>query len=61
MYDFNLFENLMIHADAGTVVNVTTNGTTGPVNAYTGVHDPSETNRYSMSSTMKTYYDTELL
>lgn len=61
MYDFHLFENLMIHADAGTVVNVTTNGTTGPVNAYTGVHDPSETNRYSMSSTMKTYYDTELL
>jgi N4-gp56 family major capsid protein len=57
----HLFQNLLIHADAGTNVNLTTNGTTGPVNAYTGVYDPSKTSTHSMSVEMKTYYDTELL
>ena len=55
------FEDLLIHADAGSVVNLTTNGTTGTVNAYTGVYDASETTTKSMSATMKEYYDTELL
>ena len=45
--------NLQLFADGGTVVN-TTGGT---VNAYTGDAAPSN----AMSSTMKTYYDTELL
>ena len=56
-----LFENLQLFADAGSVVNITTNGTTGTVNAHTGAFDPSATGTHSMSSTMKTYYDTELL
>ena len=58
---YNLFSNLLIHADAGNVVNLTTNGTTGTVNAYTGVYDASATTTQSMSPTMKEYYDTELL
>lgn len=57
----DLFTNLLIHADSGSVVNLTTNGTTGTVNAYTGVYDSSETTTQSMSATMKDYYDTELL
>ncbi|MBQ1790670.1 MAG: N4-gp56 family major capsid protein [Oscillospiraceae bacterium] len=56
-----LFENLFIHADSGSVVNLTTNGTTGTVDAYTGVYDASQTTTQSMSATMKDYYDTELL
>ncbi len=56
-----LFKNLMIHADAGTNVNITTNGTTGTVNAYTGVYDNSKIATHSMSVEMKTFYDTELL
>lgn len=56
-----LFEDLLIHVDAGSVVNLTTNGTTGTVNAYTGVYDASQTTTHSMSATMKEYYDTELL
>ena len=58
---FELFKNLFIHADSGSVVNLTTNGTTGTVNAYTGVYDASQTTTQSMSATMKDYYDTELL
>ena len=58
---FDLFSDLLIHADAGSVVNLTTNGTTGTVNAYTGVYDASEIATQSMSATMKEYYDTELL
>jgi len=58
---FNLFSDLLIHADSGTNVNITTNGTTGTVNAYTGVYDTSKTSTHSMSATMKEWYDTELL
>ena len=58
---FDLFSDLLIHADAGSVVNLTTNGTTGTVNAYTGVYDSSDIATQSMSATMKEYYDTELL
>lgn len=49
--------NLQLFAEAGTVVNTTE----GYVNAYTGatVEPDPETN--TMSPTMKTYYDTELL
>ena len=57
----DLFKNLQIFADAGSVVNITTNGTTGTVNAYTGDYDASQTTTHSMSPTMKVYYDTELL
>ena len=54
--------NLQLFADSGTNVNLTTNWSDGPVNAYTGVHDTSVTaaNR-DMRPTMKEYYDTELL
>ena len=45
--------NLQFFAEAGDVVNVTT----GTVNAYTGVQNNTD----AMSSTMKTFYDTELL
>lgn len=48
-----LFFNLQMFADAGTLVNATT----GTVNAYTGAQTASD----DMSPTMKTYYDTELL
>lgn len=48
-----LFENLLIFADAGTVVNTTT----GTANAYDGTVSTTG----AMSSTMKTFYDTELL
>lgn len=48
----NLF-NLQLFADAGTVVNVTT----GTTNAYTGDHTDSN----GLSSTLKSFYDTELL
>ena len=45
--------NLQLFAEAGSAVNTTT----GDVNAHTGVgHETG-----AMSSTMKTYYDTELL
>lgn len=47
--------SLQIFADAGTLVN----GTANAVNAYTGTPVPGTTG--AMSSTMKTYYDTELL
>jgi len=56
-----LFRNLQIFAQGGDVVNITTNGTTGTVNAYTGAYDASQTTTHSMSPTMKVYYDTELL
>lgn len=54
--------NLQLFADTGTVTNLTTNYTTGTVNAYTGAYDTSVTaaNR-DMRPTMKDYYDTELL
>ena len=45
--------NLQLFAEAGTVVN-TTGGT---VNAYDGTKNVST----AMSSTLKTFYDTELL
>jgi N4-gp56 family major capsid protein len=57
----DLFLNLQIFAYGGDVVNITTNGSTGTVNAYTGAYDASATTTQSMSATMKTYYDTELL
>lgn len=57
----DLFADLLRHADSGTVVNLTTNGTTGTVNAYTGEYDASATGTHSMTPTMKEYYDTELL
>lgn len=47
--------SLQIFADAGTLVN----GTAKAVNAYTGTPVPGTAG--AMSSTMKTYYDTELL
>ncbi len=47
---------LQMFADAGSVVN----GTAGYTNAYTGEKTPFA-GKNSMSSTMKTYYDTELL
>ena len=50
----NLFlRHLQIFADAGSVVNTTT----GTADAYNGNVTPSA----AMSSTMKTYYDTDLL
>ena len=58
---YTYFEDLLIHADSGTNVNITTNGTTGTVNAYTGAYDTSKTATHSMSATMKEWYDTELL
>ena len=45
--------NLQMFADAGTVVMTTT----GTANAYTG----DTTNTSAMSTTLKTFYDTELL
>lgn len=48
--------NLQLFADAGSVVNTTG----GYVNAYTGTNTPFDGTN-SLSSTMKTYYDTELL
>lgn len=57
----DLFTNLLIHHDSGSAVNLTTNGTTGTVNAYTGVFDPSVSTTSSMTPTMKEWYDTELL
>ena len=47
--------SLQLFADAGTLVN----GTANAVNAYTG--EPAPGTEGAMSSTMKTYYDTELL
>lgn len=47
------FQNLLIFADAGSVVNTTF----GDANAYTGAVNTTG----AMSSTMKTFYDTELL
>ena len=52
----NLFMNLSLFADAGTLVNATGNY----INAYTGSatsFDPPDT----LTPTMKTFYDTELL
>ena len=52
IYDFNL----QFFADAGTVVNATSN----VVNAYTGeVTEPTAT--HTLAPEMKTFYDTELL
>ncbi len=48
-----LFRNLQLFADAGTLVNTTT----GTANAYSG----ATTTSTEMSVEMKTYYDTELL
>lgn len=45
--------NLQLFADSGTLVNTTT----GTVNAYTGVPTTST----AMASTLKSFYDTELL
>jgi N4-gp56 family major capsid protein len=61
MEEYKYRINLQLFADAGTSVNITTNGTTGTVNAYTGAYDTSKTTTHSMSATMKEYYDTELL
>lgn len=47
------FDDLLIFADAGTLVNTTY----GNANAYTGATNTTT----DMSSTMKTFYDTELL
>ncbi len=52
---------LTLFADSGTAVNITTNATTGVVNAYTGAYDATDKAKNSMSPTMKTFYDTELL
>lgn len=60
MHYSDLFD-LTLFADSGTAVNVTTNGTTGVVNAYNGTYDASATTTQSMTPTMKTFYDTELL
>ena len=49
---FNKF-NLQLFADAGSVVMTTT----GTANAYTG----ATANTGAMSTTLKSYYDTELL
>lgn len=56
IYILNNYVNLQRFAQAGTNVI----GTAQNVNAYTGVGTP-QTAANSMSSTMKTYYDTELL
>ena len=57
MKEYKYRINLQLFADAGTSVNITTNGTTGTVNAYTGAYDTSKTTTHSMSATMKEYYD----
>lgn len=49
--------NLQLLADSGTVVNTTG----GYANAYTGADVPADPTTNTMSPTMKTYYDTELL
>lgn len=48
-----MYFDLQLFAEAGNVVNVTT----GTVNAYTGVANTTD----AMSSTMKSFYNTELL
>lgn len=53
---FMLQMMLQIFADAGTLVNTTSNY----VNAYTGAATEFE-GKNTLSTTMKTYYDTELL
>ena len=53
MFDMFIRFDLQLHAEAGTV----TNTTTGNVNAYTGAANTTG----AVSSTMKTFYDTELL
>lgn len=52
----NLFMNLQLFADAGTLVN----GSTTYVNAYTGATTAFDTTN-TLSGEMKTFYDTELL
>ena len=49
--------NLQLFAEAGSVVNTTE----GYVNAYTGAAVAPDPDTNTMSPTMKTYYDTELL
>lgn len=51
------FVNLQLFADSGDVVTTTT----GYVNAYTGATVSPDPATNTMSPTMKTYYDTELL
>jgi len=51
------FVNLQLFADSGSVVTTTT----GYVNAYSGATVDPDPATNSMSPTMKTYYDTELL
>lgn len=51
------FVNLQLFADSGDVVTTTT----GYVNAYTGATVAPDPATNTMSPTMKTYYDTELL
>jgi len=54
--------NLQLFATGGGAkTNVTTNGTTGPVNSYDGTYYAGDATGNSMNSTMKEYYDTELL
>ena len=56
MFTFETNMNLQLFADSGTVVNATT----GYVNAYTG-DSQSFDSQHTLSPTMKTFYDTELL
>lgn len=62
---FNIFgikrHGVFYAPDAGSVVNVTTNGTTGTVNAHDGQYDASVAASNSMTPGMKVYYDTALL
>lgn len=53
---------LQFFADAGTITNVTANGTTGSyaVNSYTGA-DEAANAAYKLADELKDYYDTELL
>lgn len=54
--------NLQLFADAGTLTNVTANGTSGSfaVNSYSG-EDYAADSKYSLASALKDYYDTQLL
>ena len=61
MHTYSDLFNLSLFADSGSAVNITTNATTGVVNAYTGAYDTTDKANNSMNPTMKTFYNTELL